>query len=467
VCDLPAEQVSAMRGTTTIPATASPHRERSVAENLDLFARMKAGEFPNGSRTLRAKIDLASPNFVMRDPVLYRIMHHAHPRTGDKWCIYPMYDWAHGQSDWIEGITHSICTLEFEEHRPLYGWFIGQLREAGVNPHSGQGRVQLVGGAVEPAKRALEDSGPPRQIEFARLNVTHTVMSKRKLLQLVNDGIVDGWDDPRMPTLSGIRRRGYPAEALRDFAEGIGVARRENVIELPRLEFHVREHLNKTALRRMAVLRPLKLVITNNPQDQVEQFEVANNPENPEAGVRLVPFARELWIEREDFEVDPPKKFFRLYPGNEVRLRGAYWVKATGVVTDDAGHVVEVHATYDPATQGGQNPPDGRKVKATIHWVSARHAVAAQVRLYETLFAAEDPSEAPEGKTWLDNLNPHSCEVVSAQCEPSLAEAKPGERFQFERLAYFCCDPDTQPGEPVFNRTVTLKDAWAKEKKRG
>jgi glutaminyl-tRNA synthetase len=428
---------------------------------------MKAGEFPNGSRTLRARIDLASPNFNLRDPVLYRILHHPHPRTGDTWCIYPMYDWAHGQSDWIEGITHSICTLEFEEHRPLYEWFIRQLRDAGVDPHSEQGRRQLVGGAIEPASRVKIGTPPPRQIEFARLNLTYTMMSKRRLLQLVTEGTVQGWDDPRMPTLSGVRRRGYPPQAMRDFAEGIGVAKRENVIELARLEFHVREHLNKTALRRLAVMRPVKLVITNYPDDLVEHVEVGNNPEDPAAGSRSVPFSRELWIEREDFEVTPPPKFFRLFPGNEVRLRGAYWVRATEVVKDADGNVTEVHATYDPQTKGGTNPPDGRKVKATIHWVSARHAVPAEVRLYESLFVTEDPSEAPEGKSWIDNLNPVSLQTVTAWCEPSLANALAGEQFQFERLGYFCCDPDSKPGKPVFNRTVTLKDTWSKEKSRG
>jgi glutaminyl-tRNA synthetase len=463
VCDLSGEQISAMRGTPQIAATPSPFRDRPVEQSLDLFARMKTGEFPDGTRTLRAKIDLASPNFNMRDPVLYRIMHHEHPRTGATWCMYPMYDYAHGQSDWLEGITHSICTLEFEDHRPLYDWFIRQLQLAGVDPHGATSRKDLLTGGQLPASRCPIGNAPPQQIEFARLNLSYTLMSKRKLLQMVEQKIVAGWDDPRMPTISGIRRRGYTPRAMREFCEAIGVAKRENTIELSRLEHHIREDLNKIALRRLAVLRPLKLVVTNYPQGQTEEMEVNNNPEDPAAGARKVPFTRELYIEREDFMEVPAKGYFRLSPGTEVRLRAAYWVRCTGVVKDAAGNVAEVHATYDPATRGGSNPPDGRKVKATIHWVSATHAVDAEVRLYNVLFTVENPET---GDGWLSNLNPHSLEVITAKVEPSLAAAQPGDRYQFERLAYFCCDPDTRPGRPVFNRTVTLKDSWAKEQKK-
>ncbi|MCL4212080.1 MAG: glutamine--tRNA ligase/YqeY domain fusion protein [Phycisphaeraceae bacterium] len=460
VCDLSAEQVAATRGTPTIPATPSPYRDRSVEENLDLFRRMRAGEFPNGARTLRAKIDLASPNFNLRDPVLYRILHHPHPRTGDAWCIYPMYDYAHGQSDAIEGITHSICTLEFEDHRPLYDWFITNI---GITHH-------------------------PQQIEFARLNITHTLMSKRKLLTLVEEGIVRGWDDPRMPTLAAARRRGVPPEALRDLCDGVGVAKREHVIELARLEHHIRERLNRTASRRMAVLRPLKLVITNYPEGQVEYLPCINNPEDPAAGTRDVPFSRELFIERDDFAQVPPPKFHRLSPGAEVRLRSAYWVKCHEVIKNPAGEITEVRCTFDPATRGGESPPDGRKVKATLHWVSAAHAIPAEVRLYEPLFSTEDPNDDTDGRTWKDNINPKSLEVIDpAWVEPSLAAAvsrqpsavsqsepsPPGRgqgegaslpTYQFERLGYFCLDPDTTAKKLVFNRTVTLKDSFGKSR---
>ncbi len=440
VCDHTAEEVDRMRGAPGEQGEPSHYRDRTVAENLALFARMRAGEFPDGARTLRARIDMASPNVWLRDPVLYRIRHASHHHTGDAWCIYPLYDFAHGLSDYIEGISHSICTLEFVPHRPLYDWLLAALE----------------------LPRAL-----PHQYEFARLNVTHTLMSKRKLLRLVQERFVTGWDDPRMPTISGMRRRGYPAAALRDFADRIGVARRENRVELALLEHCVREDLNRHALRRMAVLKPLKVVIDNYPDDLVESFEVANNPESPEAGVRPVAFSRELWIEQDDFREVPPPKYFRLSPGTEVRLRGAYFIKCTSVVKDAAGEVVEVHATYDPATKGG-NSPDGRKVKATIHWVSARHAVAAEVRLYDTLFTLEDPENVPEGTDFVSGLNPGSLEVLNGcQLEAALADAKPGEALQFERVGYFVADgKDSTPGRPVFLRTVTLKDAWARVEKR-
>ena len=441
VCEHTADEVDRMRGAPGEQGEPSRWRDRPVAENLELFARMRAGEFPDGSRTLRARIDMASPNVWMRDPVLYRIRHTAHHNTGDTWCIYPLYDFAHGLSDYIEGITHSICTLEFVPHRELYDWLL----------------------------EALDLPRPlPHQYEFARLNLTHTVMSKRKLLRLVQDGHVTGWDDPRMPTISGMRRRGYPAAALRDFADRIGVARRENRVELALLEHCVREDLNRHALRRMAVLRPLKVVITNYPADQVEAFEVGNNPEDPAAGVREVRFSRELWIEQDDFREVPPPKYFRLSPGVEVRLRGAYFIRCTDVVKDPAtGEVVEVHATYDPATRGG-NAPDNRKVKATIHWVSAAHAVEAEVRLFEPLFTDEVPDALPDGADFLTGLNPASCEILrGCRLEASLAEAVPGAPLQFERVGYFVADPrDSRPGAPVFLRTVTLKDAWARVEKR-
>ncbi len=439
VDDLSAEEIRKYRGTLTEPGKDSPHRDRTVEENLDLFQRMKAGEFPDGSRVLRAKIDMASPNLNMRDPVMYRILHAEHHRTGNKWCIYPMYDYAHGQSDSLERVTHSMCTLEFEDHRPLYNWFIQQL---GIFPS--------------------------QQIEFDRLNLTHTLLSKRKLLQLVREGRVRGWDDPRMPTLSGIRRRGYPPEAIRNFCASIGVSKTTGSIELAMLEHFVREDLNKRAPRVMAVLRPLKVVIDDYPEHQVEEMDAVNNPEDPAAGSRKVPFSRVLYIEQDDFREVPPPKYFRLTPGREVRLRYGYFIKCTSVVKNEKGEVVEVHCTYDPTTRGG-NAPDGRKVKATIHWVSAAHAVDAEVRIYENLFLKENPSDVEEGQDVLDNLNPSSLEVIAdAKLEPSLANAAVGSRFQFERLGYFCVDPEAKPGKPVFNRTVALKDAWARaEKKQG
>jgi glutaminyl-tRNA synthetase len=439
VDDLSAEEIRKHRGTLTEPGKDSPHRNRSAEENLDLFQRMKAGEFPDGSRVLRAKVDMASPNLNMRDPVMYRILHAEHHRTGNKWCIYPMYDYAHGQSDSLEKVTHSMCTLEFEDHRPLYNWFIQQL---GIFPS--------------------------QQIEFDRLNLTHTLLSKRKLLQLVHEKRVRGWDDPRMPTLSGIRRRGYTPEAIRNFCASIGVSKTTGSIELAMLEHFVREDLNKRALRVMAVLRPLKVVIDNYPESQTEEMDAINNPEDASAGSRKVPFSRVLYIEQDDFREVPPPKYFRLTPGREVRLRYGYLVTCTGVVKNDKGAVVEVHCSYDPATRGG-NTPDGRKVKATIHWVSAAHAVDAEVRIYENLFLKENPSNVEEGQDVLDNLNPNSLEIIAdAKVEPSLANSAAGTRYQFERLGYFCVDPDANPGKPVFNRTVALKDAWARvEKKQG
>jgi glutaminyl-tRNA synthetase len=441
VCDLTVDQVREYRGTVTRPGTPSPYRDRPVAENLDLFARMRAGEFPDGSRTLRAKIDMSSPNMLLRDPLMYRIRREHHYRTGDAWCIYPTYDWAHGQSDSVEGITHSICTLEFEVHRPLYDWFLDQL---GVHH--------------------------PQQIEFARLNLSHTVLSKRRLLELVESKLVDGWDDPRMPTISGFRRRGYTPEAIATFCETIGVAKDNSIVDLPLLEMCCREHLNRVTPRVMAVLRPLKIVLTNYPADQVEEFEAVNNPEDPAAGTRRVPFSRELWIERDDFMEDPPAKFYRLGPGREVRLRYAYFVRCEEVVKDASGNVVELRCTYDPATRGGDNPPDGRKVKATLHWVSARHAVDAEVRLYDTLFTVRDPSAVPEGVDWKSSLNPRSLESLpSAKVEPALAAAAaPESRWQFERLGYFVADRRlSSPARPVFNRTVTLRDEWARLVKSG
>ncbi len=437
VDDLSAEEIREYRGTLTEPGTPSPWRDRSVEENLELFARMRAGEFENGSRVLRAKIDMSSPNINFRDPVMYRILHADHPRTGDAWCVYPSYDFAHGQSDAIEGITHSICTLEFQDHRPLYDWFIANL--------------------PVPSE--------PHQYEFARLNLTHTVLSKRVLLKLVKEGFVRGWDDPRMPTLSGIRRRGFPAEGLRDFAAMIGVARADSVVEIEMLEHAVRDVLNRTTLRRMAVLDPIKVVIENYPEGVTEELEVPNSPEDPDAGTRMVPFARELWIERDDFMEDPPKKFFRLAPGREVRLRSAYFITCTGVVKDAEGRVVELRCTYDPESRGG-SAPDGRKVKATLHWVSAPHAVSAEVRLYDHLFASPFPGS--DGRDLFDDLNPDS-EIVrrDAKLEPALADAAVGETVQFERLGYFCPDPDTTPTSPVFNRTLTLKDAWARLQAKG
>jgi len=437
VCDLNAEQIREYRGTPTQVGKDSPYRNRSVEENLDLFTRMKDGEFPDGARTLRAKIDMASPNFNMRDPIMYRILHASHHRTGSEWCIYPMYDYAHGQSDSIEGITHSICTLEFEDHRPLYDWY---LEAIGIYH--------------------------PQQIEFDRLNLTYTLLSKRKLLQLVQEGRVCGWDDPRMPTLSGIRRRGYTPRAMRAFAGALGVSKTNGIVELGRLEQAVREDLNKCALRFMVVLRPLKVVIDNYPEGQVEQRDAVNNPEDPGAGTRKAPFSRVLYIEQEDFREDPPKDYFRLSPGREVRLRYAFFIKCVDVVKNDAGEIVEVHCTYDPQTSGGK-APDGRKVKSTIHWVSAAHATSAEVRLYDTLFTNEDPNQVEEGQDFTSNLNPKSLEVIAdAKVEPGLAQPALEARYQFERLGYFCMDPDSVPGKPVFNRTVTLKDPWAKIEKR-
>ena len=434
VDSLSAEEIRAYRGTLTEPGKNSPYRDRSVAENLDLFARMRADEFPDGAHVLRAKIDMASPNFNMRDPTLYRIRHASHHRTGHTWCIYPMYDFAHPLSDALEAITHSICTLEYEDHRPLYDWLVDSVIE-GDKPH---------------------------QYEFARLNLNYTVMSKRKLLQLVQQRRVTGWNDPRMPTISGLRRRGYTPESVRDFCARIGVAKKENVIDMAQLEHSVREDLNLRAPRVMTVLRPLKVVLTNYPEGQVEEVDVVNNPEDLSAGTRKVPFSRVLYIERDDFMEDPPKKFFRLSPGKEVRLRSAYFITCTDVVKDEHGAIVELRCTYDPATRGG-DAPDGRRVKATMHWVSAAHAIPVEVRLYDRLFSVEDPENAPEGKTFLDYLNPHSLEVLrDAQAEPSLAGAAAGTRVQFERLGYFCVDTDSAPGALVFNRTVSLRDAWAK-----
>jgi len=437
VDSLSAEEIRQYRGTLTEAGRESPDRNRPIEENLDLFERMKNGEFPDGSYVLRAKVDMASGNLNMRDPVLYRILHADHPRTGGKWCIYPMYDWAHGQSDSIEGVTHSICTLEFEAHRPLYDWFVEQL---GIYA--------------------------PQQIEFARLNLTNTVMSKRKLLRLVRDGLVCGWDDPRMPTLSGLRRRGFTPAAIRDFAERIGVAKADSTIDYALLEYHVRQDLNKTAQRVMAVLDPLKVVITNYPADLVEEMTAVNNPEDPASGSRSVPFSREIYIEREDFMEDPPKKFFRLAPGREVRLMHAYYITCTEVVKDAAGNVTELRCTYDPATRGGDSP-DGRKIKSTLHWVSARHALNAEVRLYDHLFTQPDPDDVPEGQDFTDLINPNSLQVVTGvKVEPSLGRAASGDRFQFLRNGYFVADPDSTAATPVFNRTVTLRDTWAKIQKK-
>jgi glutaminyl-tRNA synthetase len=437
VCDLTAEQTRQHRGTLTAPGQDCPYRSRSVEENLDLFERMKAGEFPDGSRTLRAKIDMSHANLNMRDPVMYRILHATHHRTGDKWCIYPMYDWAHGLEDSLERITHSICTLEFENHRPLYDWFLDEL-----------------------------DVWHPQQIEFARLNMTYTVMSKRKLLQLVQEGLVTGWDDPRMPTMSGLRRRGYSPEAIREFCKRIGINKFNSTVDIALLDHCLRVDLNKTSPRVMAVLKPLKVVIENYPADQVEELDAINNPEDPSAGTRKVPFSREFYIERDDFMEEPPRKFFRLAPGREVRLRYAYFVTCTDVIKDENGQVVELRCTYDPATRGG-DAPDGRKVKATLHWVSAAQAMEAEVRLYDHLFTKENPDDAPEGEDFRSNLSADSLEVLSScQVEPSLAGAEPGARYQFERLGYFCVDPDSSADKLVVNRTVTLRDTWAKLQKK-
>jgi len=437
VCDLTAQQVREQRGTLTEPGKESPYRNRSLEENLDLFERMRAGEFPDGFRTLRAKIDMASPNLNMRDPVMYRILHAEHHRTGNNWCIYPMYDFAHGQSDSIERITHSICTLEFEDHRPLYNWYVEQL---GIYH--------------------------PQQIEFDRLNLTYTVLSKRKLLTLVQKGYVHGWNDPRMPTISGLRRRGYTPEAICNFCRRVGVSKTNGTTELSLLEYFVRDDLNRRAARMMAVLRPLRLVIDNYPEGQVEQMEAVNNPEDPSMGTRTVPFSRVLYIEQDDFREDPPKQYYRLSPGREVRLRYGYLVTCTGVVKNEQGEVIEIHCSYDPATRGG-NTPDGRKVKSTIHWVSAAHAVEAEVRLYDNLFVCEDPNQVPEGQDFTANLNPNSLEILSnCKLESCLSAAAPGSRYQFERLGYFCADLDSTPSKLIFNRTVGLRDTWAKIEKK-
>ena len=430
VDDQTQEEIRANRGTVMTPGTDSPWRNRTPEENLDLLERMRKGEFPDGSKVVRAKIDMAHPNMLFRDPILYRILHVSHHRTGDKWCIYPMYDYAHGQSDSIEQITHSICTLEFDVHRPLYDWFIEAL--------------QIF---------------PSHQYEFARLNLTYTVMSKRRLLELVETGVVRGWDDPRMPTICGLRRRGYTPESVRNFAEAVGVAKRDNIIDISLLEFYLREDLNKRAERRMAVLDPLKVVITNYPEGE-EWLEAVNNPEAEVAGTRKVPFTRELYIERADFMENPPKKFFRLSPGTEVRLRYAYFIKCEEVVHDAEGNVVELRCTYDPASRGG-NSPDGRKVKSTIHWVSAKHAITAEIRLFDRLFQTINPNDYPEGGSWKDNLNPDSLRVITGYLEPALAQAALGDKFQFERMGYFAVDPDSSPDALVFNRTATLKDTWA------
>ena len=433
VDDLSAEDIREHRGTLTRAGTESPYRDRGVEENLDLFRRMKDGEFEDGSRVLRAKIDMASPNINLRDPVMYRILHASHHRSGDKWCIYPTYDFTHGQSDSIECITHSICTLEFEDHRPLYDWYCENL---GIYH--------------------------PRQIEFARLNITYTILSKRRLIELVRENHVSGWNDPRMPTISGLRRRGFTPEAIREFCARIGVGKDESTIEYEFLEYCLRQDLNKRAQRVMGVLDPIKIIIENYPDDAVEDLDAVNNPEDAAAGTRKVPFCREIFIEREDFMEDPPKKFFRLAPGREVRLRYAYFVTCTGVVKDAGGEILELHCTYDPATRGG-DAPDGRKVKGTLHWVSARHAMDAEARLYEYLFTRKNPADAPEGRDWRDNLNPNSLTVIKGcKVEPFLNDARPGAHFQFERKGYFCVDPDSTPGALVFNRTCTLKDTWAK-----
>jgi glutaminyl-tRNA synthetase len=435
VCDLSAEEMRQTRGTLTTPGEDSPYRNRSVEENLDFFARMKAGEFPDGARSLRAKIDMASPNMVMRDPVMYRIRHAEHHRQGNKWCIYPSYDWAHGNEDSIEGVTHSLCSLEYEIHRPLYDWF---LEEAEVYH--------------------------PRQIEFARLHLTYTVMSKRRFIELVADGHVKGYDDPRMPTLTAMRRRGYTPEAIYEFCRRIGIAKSDSIVQFYQLEDCIREDLNKSAARVMGAVNPLKVVITNYPEDLTEEVTGINNPEDPEAGTRQIPFSKELYIEQDDFREEPPPKFYRLSPGREVRLRYGYFITCQEVVKDPNGEVVEVRCTYDPATKGGDSP-DGRKVKATLHWVSAKHALESEIRLYDHLFLKPDPDDVEEGQDYTANLNPDSLQVVTGYVEPSVASAEPGTRYQFERLGYFCVDPDSTPEKLVFNRTATLRDTWAKIEK--
>ncbi len=433
VCDLSPEEVRQYRGTLTEPGIESPYRNRSIEENLDLFERMKNGEFPDGSRTLRAKIDMKHPNLNMRDPVMYRILHEEHHRTGKKWCIYPMYDYAHGQSDSIEGITHSICTLEFEDHRPLYDWFCNEL-----------------------------EIHHPQQIEFARLNLTYTLMSKRKLLELVKEGIVNGWDDPRMPTISGFRRRGYTPESIRNFADRVGVAKSESIVDYALLEFCIREHLNKIAKRVLAVINPLKVIITNYPENAEEELEAINNPEDLSMGTRKIKFTREIFIERDDFMLNPPKKYYRLSPGKEVRLRYGYYITCTGYKTDEnTGEILEVYCTYDPETKGGQSP-DGRKVQGTIHWVSTRYSIEAEARLYEQLFIKEDPDDYPEGGSWRDNINPDSLKIVNIKIEPTILEDVLTQKFQFERVGYFCFDKESTKEKLIFNRTVTLRDTWAK-----
>ncbi len=432
VDDQTQEEIRITRGTVNQPGKESPWRNRSIDENVDLFKRMRAGEFKDGEKVLRAKIDMGHPNMLLRDPILYRILHTDHHRTGDKWCIYPMYDYAHGQSDSLENITHSICTLEFDVHRPLYDWFIEKL-----------------------------EIFPSHQYEFARLNMTYTMMSKRKLLQLVKEKVVMGWDDPRMPTICGLRRRGYTPESIRTFAEKVGIAKRDNVIDLSLLEFCLREDLNKRAQRRMVVLNPLKVVITNYPDGQVEQLEAINNPEDESAGKRLVPFSKEIYIEQEDFMENPPKKFFRLAPGKEVRLRYAYFLKCNEVIKDSNGNILELRCTIDPASKGG-NSPDGRKVQGTIHWVSAQHAIKAEIRLFDRLFTKANPDDVAEGEDWKSSLNPESIKVIEGYLEPSLADAKSLDKFQFERMGYFSVDYDSKPEKLVFNRTTTLKDTWAK-----
>ena len=448
VCDLSGDQIRELRGTLTEAGKESPYRNRSVEENLDLFTRMRNGEFPNGAKTLRAKIDMASPNINLRDPIMYRIVHEEHHRQGNKWCIYPTYDWAHGIEDSLENITHSICTLEFENHRPLYDWFLNEI------------------GAYH-----------PQQIEFARLNLSYTVLSKRKLLKLVNEKYVSGWDDPRMPTIAGYRRRGYTPESIKNFCDMIGVAKRDSVIDVALMEFSIREDLNKRAQRAMAVLHPIKVVITNYPEGQTEELPAVNNPEDESAGSRMIPFSREIYIEQDDFREVPPPKYYRLSPGTEVRLRYAYIIKCENVVKDSSGNIVELHCTYDPETRSGLparqvgsgGPNANRKVKATIHWVSALHAVNAEVRLYDRLFLKENPDDAEEGKDFLSNLNPNSLQVLkNCKVEPMLGSIKPGERFQFERMGYFCADSkDYTASAPVFNRIVTLKDAWTKIEQKG
>ena len=436
ICDLTADQIREYRGTLTETGKNSPYRDRSAEENLDLFERMRKGEFPDGSRTLRAKIDMTNPNLNMRDPIMYRILHAEHHRTADKWCIYPTYDWAHGLEDSVENITHSICTLEFENHRPLYDWFLDEL-----------------------------DIFHSQQIEFARLNLSYTVMSKRKLLQLVQKGHISGWDDPRMPTISGLRRRGLSAQSVRTFCKRISVNKFNSTVDIAFLEHCVREDLNKTSPRVMAVLKPLKVIIDNYPDDQTEELEAINNPEDSSAGTRPVPFSKEFYIERDDFMEQPPKKFYRLAPGREVRLRYAYFIKCTDVVKDNSGNIIELHCTYDPATRGG-DAPDGRKVKATLHWVSVKHALGAEVRLYDHLFTKENPDDVEEGQDFTANLNPNSLEILTdCQVEPSLAEAKPLDRYQFERIGYFCVDTDSSGEKLIFNRTATLRDTWAKIQK--